>query len=522
MAVWPWLAAIGSGVLLARCFPPWNQGGLVWFGLAPLICAVWFGGKRPWLLGYVAGLVYFTTAFQWLSALGELFQAPALRGLPVLLSAYLALYPAAWAWFLARILVPSADARRFPNSWRNLGIGVLAASAWTGLEWMRGWFLSGFSWDGLGVALHQDLPMIQIAEWVGTIGLTWLITFINVMGVIIVRRILGEIGAGFMRRVRWEFSITLAVLVGVFSYGLRQLWSGTPAGTTIMVAAVQPNIPQTDKFDRDEDDRTQQKLENLTLAASALNPGLILWPEASTARGLFADEDTLERFERMRAQVPIPLLIGTVEDTLEDAVPRSYNAAMLLPPGPAPLQEQPPTYRKMHLVPFGEYLPLRPLLNPIAGGLVPGDIAAGRDFVVFQPGTDRAFATLICFEDTLGGITRQFVRKGANLLVNITNDGWFLHTAGSEQHLANAVLRAVENRRPLVRCGNSGITALVQANGSVDRWIQPHTEGFAVKAVEFPKAKTPLTFYTRYGDWVGWMSALATLAFCGWRRGARN
>ena len=115
---------------MAVAYAPWNRGGLIWFALIPLICAVWFGGgKRSLSLGYLAGVVFFTTTFHWLSALGTLFQAPVLKGLPLLLGLYLALYPALWAWFLARIAAPTAAERTFPNSWRNLATGALAACA---------------------------------------------------------------------------------------------------------------------------------------------------------------------------------------------------------------------------------------------------------------------------------------------------------------------------------------------------------------------------------------------------------
>src|SRR5262245_24363991 len=131
----------------------------------PLTAAVWFGkSNRPFALGYATGIVFFTITFHWLSALGVLFKTPVLRGLPVLLAAYLALYPAMWSWFVARIVAPERTGRTFPNSWQNLGLGAVAACAWTALEWIRGWMLSGFGWNGLGVALHRDLPIIQIAE----------------------------------------------------------------------------------------------------------------------------------------------------------------------------------------------------------------------------------------------------------------------------------------------------------------------------------------------------------------------
>jgi len=507
-----WLAAIASGVLLALCYPPWDFGGLVWFALTPLITVIACGARRPFLLGYMAGLVFFAVTFHWLYALGELFEASVLYGLPLLLGAYLALYPAAWAWIFA-LMKPGTQV----NSWLNLATGALAASTWTALEWVRGWFLSGFGWNGLGVALHRDLQVIQIAEITGTLGLTWLIAFVNVMAVIIVRRIMSEIGPGFMKRIRWEFSISVALVVVVVGYGWRQLLRAQPpTKATLQVAAIQPNIPQTQKFDRAAEDATFATLERLTLMASAMQPDVILWPEAATPRGIFSDQALFDRFNQLRVSVQQPMLIGTVEEDVFNDIARAFNSAMLLPPGSEPWEQPAPTYRKIHLVPFGEYLPLRPLLNPIAGGLVPGDMDAGHDFTLFTL-RETKLATLICFEDTLGQLTRRFVNDGADLLVNMTNDGWFLRTCGSEQHLANSILRAVENRRPLVRCGNTGITALVQPSGHVERWLEPHREGFAFKNVVVPKA--PLTFYSRHGDWLAWPCVVAMLgALFGFRR----
>src|SRR6478735_4183669 len=175
------MAAVVSGVLLACAYPPLDWGGVIWIALTPLIAAVWIGGsRRAGLLGYVAGVVFFTLTFHWLGVLAILFETPLLYALPLLLALYLALYPALWCWFLGKVLA-TGDQRRFPSSLRNLAFGATAASAWTILEWVRGWLFGGFGWNGLGVALHRDLGTIQIAEVTGLSGLNWLITFINVM-----------------------------------------------------------------------------------------------------------------------------------------------------------------------------------------------------------------------------------------------------------------------------------------------------------------------------------------------------
>lgn len=511
---WPWLCAIASGLLLALSFPPANLGGLIWIALTPLICAVWFRstrptGRRSFALGYVTGLVFFTATLSWLHALGTLFSAPLLYGLPLLLGAYLALYPALWAWLLDRMLAPSPGDRRFPNSWRNLQVGALGACAWTVLEWIRGWLLSGFGWNGLGVALHRDLAMIQIADLTGVLGLTWLVAFVNLMLVIIVRRIAGELGVDFLKRIRWEFSISVTLVVLVFSYGVRTLMArGSGGSPTAWVAAIQPNIPQIEKFDPAFEDQAFAQLERLTLMANATQHDLIVWPEAATPRGIFADEINWEFIQRIAANVSVPILVGTVEDYLDREQARAFNTAVLLTPGSGDSPPRIQKYRKMHLVPFGEYLPLRPLLGGIVGGLVPGDISAGSEAVVIDSPIGK-LGPLICFEDTLGDLTRRFVLRGAQLLVNITNDGWFLRTAGQEVHLANAVLRAVENRRPLLRCTNTGVTCLVTAEGRVDRRLEPHRQGFTVYPVSI--RENALTFYTRRGDWIAWVSGAALL-----------
>lgn len=517
-AVWPWLAAASSGALLTLCFAPWNITPVVWVALTPLICAVWFSresGRRPGLhaafLGYVAGLVFFTAVFYWLGALAPLFEEPWLYALPFLLALIFGFYFAFWAWFLARILAPDPERRMFRNSWSNLATGALAATAWITHEWVRGWLFSGFGWNNLGVALHADLPMIQIAALTGVAGLSWLIAFVNVMIVIIIRRILGELGPQFAKRIRWEFSISVALVVCVFTYGVRSLLEKAPESIPLRVTAVQPNVPQTLKFSADGEDEIFEQVGKLTqLAIAANSPDLLLWPESATPRGMYAD-DLNYRFVMDHAkEISGGFLLGTVEDDPEHGV--SYNAAKLF----TDRGETEQTYHKMHLVPYGEYLPMRPLLGPIVGELVPGDFAHGKEPVVFHlPSPAIKFGALICFEDTLGDLTRRFVQKGAQLLVNITNDGWFLHTAGAEQHLHNAIFRAVENRRPLVRCANTGFTCSIDRNGRVDRtgrngiWIEPFTRGFVAREIAVP-THPPLTFYSQHGEWLSHFAAVVT------------
>jgi apolipoprotein N-acyltransferase len=199
------------------------------------------------------------------------------------------------------------------------------------------------------------------------------------------------------------------------------------------------------------------------------------------------------------------ILLGTIDEENGDV----YNAALLVSDG----GEQVQVYRKLHLVPFGEYVPGRhrvPLLARIVGDQVPGDFKAGKNYTVFElTNNDVKVAPLICFEDTIGELTRRFVlpgetNPGANLLVDITNDGWFLRSAGSHQHLANAVFRCVETRRPMVRAANTGVTCFVNEFGRVTQKLQDDkgstfTEGVLTGDVKIP-TEHELTFYTRHGE----------------------
>ena len=512
---WPWLAAIASGVLLVLCFPGFDQGWLAWVALTPLLCAVFFSqndgrrhGLRKAALGYVAGMVFFVGTFFWLSTtLAALYQNAWLYALAPLVAMVFSFYFAFWAWFTGALLVRDDAARKFPRSLGNLGVAAASAAAWVGHEWVRERLFGGFGWNNIGVALHRDLPMIQIADLTGVPGISFLVVFCNLMAVIIVRRIIGEFGPLFLKRIRWEFSFTMALIAGVFAYGVRALLS-KDAGESIplRVVAVQPNIPQTDKFDDALEEKIFGELAKLTGLAALTEPApqLVLWPEAATPSSMFANQANYDFVIEQAKRLDGALLIGTTEfdpDTRED-----FNVAVLL----TEQGEKQQLYRKMHLVPFGEYLPLRPIFQPLCGQMVPADFTAGREPTVLElPDPALRLGTLICFEDTLGELTRRFVQGGAQVLVNITNDGWFGQSPAAEQHLANAVFRAIENRRPLIRCGNTGVTCAVDSRGRVDRWLPLFQQGFAARKVDIP-IHGPTTFYTRRGDWFSHVALLLT------------
>jgi len=534
---WPWLAAVSSGLLCTGCFPPFDQTWLCWIALTPLIAAIWFSGKdsrHPWLrnllLGYVAGLVFFWTVLSWLTTVTVLGW--------FVLEFYMAIYFALWAWFCGLVrpreikeeprstkwdqMLAQAGRDRPPprSSWtrstNNLALAFLLAAAWTTQEWLRGWVFSGWGWNGLGVALHATWPLIQIAEFTGVAGLSFMVAFANVIAVTTARRLVLEARTHAMRP-HFDLTLTMAAIVGVLTFGLRAAQISPPT-KPLRIAAVQANVPQNQKFDPQFTKKIFDQFRRLSEIALRSNPppDLLVWPESSMPGPVLEDRESYQFVTDLAASTDSDLLLGTIDE--EGG--RAYNAALLISDGGERVQ----LYRKLHLVPFGEYVPGRyrvPLLARIVGDQVPGDFDAGKDYTVFGlTNNDVQVAPLICFEDTLGELARRFVlptdtNPGANLLVDITNDGWFLRSAGSRQHLANAIFRCVETRRPMVRAANTGVTCFVNELGRITQRLQDETGSTFTEGVLTGEIKVPteheLTFYTRHGELFAKLCAVITL-----------
>jgi apolipoprotein N-acyltransferase len=537
VTAWPWLAAICSGFLYAACFPPFNLTWLCWIALTPLIAAIWFSGgesRHPWLrnllLGYVTGLTFFWIVFSWLTTVTILGW--------FVLEFYMAIYVAIWAWFCGlvrprpkinrvgcskweQMLSQTRTSATPPQSpWtkstNNLRLALLLAAAWTTLEWLRGWVFSGFGWNGLGVALHDNWPLIQIAELTGVAGLSFLIAFVNVIILTTAYRLVVEARTRVMRP-HFDFTFTMAAIVGVLVFGFRAT-QVSPAAKTLRVTAVQSNVPQNQKFDPQFTRRIFDQFRRLSEIALRSNPPpeLLVWPESSMPGPVLEDQESYKFVTDLAADADADFLLGTIDEDGGDV----YNAAILLSEGGERVQ----MYRKVHLVPFGEFVPGRhtvPLLARIVGDQVPGDFKAGKEHTVFTlTNGDVQVAPLICFEDTIGELARQFVvptetSPGANLLVDVTNDGWFQHSAGSHQHLANAIFRCIETRRPMLRAANTGVTCFINQFGRVTQELRDEigstfTEGVLSGDIKVP-SEHELTFYARHGELFAKACAVITL-----------
>ena len=522
----PWMLALLSGVMIGGCFPPWEHRWFTWLpwtALAPLCWAVWMlprpvtltrWGIRAFLLGWITGTCSFLICFFWITTV----TGPGW----VLLCLIIGLYPALWALFAALVLRPVGETggpvKGWLSSWRNLAVALLAAAAWTALEWLRETLFSGFGWNPLGIALHGSIPLIQIAGITGTAGLTFLCVLGSATVAITVERLRREIVTG-RTKPHLDFLIAVLIVVLVFGYGVRKITAPSVATIPLRIAGVQGNVPVYDYWDVKCEGRILDGYLRQSRIALAMEPDLVLWPEAATPRPLLLDEITYGQVRELAAHTAADFLIGSVHYV--DQPRGDYNSAILLTDHAEKVQ----IYNKVHLVPFGEYVPFRksfPLFSWIVGDKVPYDFDAGKGAAVLSISKKASNApvrigTLICFEDTLGDLTRQFAALGAQLLITLTNDGWFEHSVATRQHLANAQLRTVETGLPLLRVADTGISCWIDSSGRMKQILHGEggntfVEGILSATIPVPQNPEP-TFYTLHGNLFAHACLGITLAF---------
>jgi len=523
-----WLLPAAGGAFLGTCYPPFRTGEAAWIALIPLLFAVEGCARgEAFRRGYVAGLVFFGMTVWWTIHV----TLPGMVALIAVLALYFGL-GALWFNELLRRMVAGRDA-----AWRNFVTIAAGAAGWVTLEWIRGHFpFGGFGWNGLGVSQAHAVPLIQLAALTGVYGVSALVAMVNLALFFTVRRLIGQIRAGAAsRRLSWEFYLTMGIVCAAFLAGLRQVRRSSES-RQLRLALIQANIPQTLKFDPAHREMILDRYRRLTEQAAVMCPDLIIWPESATPDALRYDRDSYELVTNMAVTARAHLLTGTFDITPGSQPAESFNAAALVRPDGS-LAE---IYRKNHLVVFGEYVPLRKVF-PFIKYLTPiGDsFERGREQTIFemtvpprpvtlrsvdagtnqtgvlrfdqdarQDGTYR-FGAVICFEDTVADLYRKFVAQGVDFMVNLTNDAWFKESPAAQMHLVNAVFRAVESRRPLVRGTNNGVTGIVDEFGNVNPRLRltPFREEMIVCELSVP-ARGTVTPYVRYGDWFVSLCAL--------------
>jgi apolipoprotein N-acyltransferase len=508
----PWALASLSGLLVGFSFPPFDfphLSWLPWVALAPLCWALWVSPRpaspglrvrHDFLLGWLCGSISFLISLFWITTVTGLGW--------ILLSLVVGLYNGLWSLFAGVVLRPLGEGgpNRDPSgAWlgngRNLLVALLAAAAWVAVEWLRGTLFSGFGWNALGVALRNSIPLIQIAGITGTAGLTFLCALGSAIAAITVERLRREISSG-RTRPHIDFFAVMFLVVLLFGYGVKRITRPSTAGIPLHVAGIQGNVPVYDYWNEKCEGRIMEGYMKNSRKALAGNPDLVVWPEAATPRPLLIDEIIFNQVKDLAACTGADFLIGSVH--YEQQPRGDYNSAILLTRHAASAQ----IYNKVHLVPFGEYVPFRrsfPFFSWVVGNKVPFDFDPGKGPALLELSVKPVkLGPLICFEDTLGDLTRRSAKLGAQLLMTLTNDGWFEHSVATRQHLANAQLRTVETGLPMVRVADTGISCVIDRYGRIRQELRgtdgsTFLEGILQADVQVPIAPE-MTFYTRHGD----------------------
>ena len=490
--------AVLSGLVSALAFPSWDIGWIAFVGWAPLCLVLERAGpKGGALLGFLAGFAFYLATVWWvintMTTYGHMPLALSILAL-VLMAAILAGYVAAFGALLAA----AHSSLRLPG-WL---IPALAGILWTGLEVVRTYLLSGFPWALLGYTQYRQPTVRLLASAIGVYGISALVMLVNATLAVVVRVRPGRKRSRVVLDQAVAVGIVVLALTATVGYA-RGIWRDETGEPAIFVGLLQGNIDQSIKWDRRYQLSTLERYERLDRQAAERRPQLIVWPEAATPFLLRREPELADRIVRLGQETGVPMLIGS-PDIKEDGL--YYNSAFLVDPS-GRLRGR---YDKRHLVPFGEYVPLRPLLffvHRLAVGI--GDFGRGEGATVLSADGFR-FGVMICYEAIFPAEVRERAVNGAQFLVNITNDAWFGRSGAPYQHFAMAVMRAVENGTYLVRAANTGVTAIVDPSGAV----QAHTEIFTEAAlVGMVRPRLGQTLYTCYGDVFAWACLAGSVGY---------
>jgi apolipoprotein N-acyltransferase len=483
--------ALAGGALLSLAFAPVN-----WFPLAflcPALLFVLWNGASAWRAAWRAwlfGLGLFGVGASWIYVSLHNFgnMAAPLAGLATFLFvAILAVSPALVGWVQARL----ARGDEAGATHRLLVVPAL----WVLAEWLRGTFLSGFPWLHLGYS-QVDTPLAGFAPWLGVYGVS-----------LATAMIAGALAGALLAPARaWRASATVIVAVTVLGFALGRIDWSTPSDGALRVALVQENVPLRIKWAARHRDEIVARY--LARSRAQLDADLIVWPEAAVPAYLDEVAGLRSELRALAGSSPTAFLAGIVE---REPGRRYYNSVLLVDAtGEA-------TYRKRHLVPFGEYLPLKPWLQWLLDYLhIPmSDFVPGPEVQPLLAVKGQVLGISVCYEDAFG---EEVIRAlpAASVLVNVSEDAWFGDSLAPHQRLQMARMRALETARPMVRSANTGPSALIDHRGAVVAQSRQFEE-LVLRVEVVPRAGA--TPYVRVGNWLVVALALAGVAAgWGWRR----
>lgn len=493
-------AVFGLTVLLAVVsFPPFHTPE---FAYAMLIPGIFWAYTKP-RLKLFAWTMFAAQAVAWTIILGWLHHVT--WGGLLLLGPFVGAWIGTWylaAWWAMPRMIGRLTFTRL--------VGLVAlAGAWVLIEWSRTWLLGGFPWLPLAASQWERSSILQISSFTGAYGVSFVLVAMNIGFAAMAHSLFVERQSGWNLR-RPEFMFSLFLLMACVSVQVTEMFNRqrftAPLGR---FAFVQPYIPQEVKWDPAKAQGILDILESTTLKAGETRPDLILWPEASTPLAVRGDPRAKAFVDSLAARAHTPLLIGSVAIEKPGAPDEQwFNGALLVTPDGGVQKD---FYAKRHLVPFGEFVPFRPLLGwlskfvPIGGDFERG--AGPAPIVVPLKENAAVVGPLICYEDIFPDLARTSVRAGSEALAVLTNSAWYGEGGAAYQHAAHAVLRAVETRRPVLRCGNGGWSGWIDEFGGVRSVVTNESKSIyfrGTRTVTVTRDKRWIgreTVYVQYGDW---------------------
>ncbi len=502
--------ALLAGFLLFLANPPFQLWPLAWVAVVPLIVSVNRAGRwrqAVWR-GYLFGWAFLGPTWYWtaLTITGWTEQPLVGFGAWFILTLILAAYYGLWGgvtWWVSR---------RVTGKWRI----VLPAALWIVMEWLRTVGATTMPWAQVSYTQYHFLPMLQIAEYTGAYGVSFLILLFNAA---LAYRWVNRDKVGSGRPALQVFALVCCVCL----FGALRL-TIPDTGQTLVVAAMQGNFKSNDAHET----RAQEYLTFTELTRQAQSgtprPSLYIWGESASPGDALTDDGTFTYLRTLARQVQAPVMVGTrVKETYYDRGRRTEvesNASVLFPPD----SSKPQRYNKQRLVPYGEFIPLRALIPAQLDDslqIPANDVTPGNDSTVFRfqapQAGEVALGPFICYESMYPLYARSMVRNGANLLVTQSNDDWFKSDAAMEQHVAAVVLRAVETRRQVVRSTTTGITCFLDSLGAITQRAPINAKAVLKHAVVLREGHT---LYVLLGDWFV-LACAGLVAFALWKSWAR-
>jgi apolipoprotein N-acyltransferase len=474
--------AVFSGVLtgafLVLSLPKPDLYPLAWIALVPLLVVI---GKttsvaRTVLSSYISGVIFFSGTCYWITETMAIYgglSTPSALGVGALFALIFAFY----------FVLFGLGVHLAVHKFGALGL-LLAPPLWVTMEWLRSVLFSGFPWMLSGYALVPFSGILQMAAWTGVYGLSFLAALVSSL-----------IACSILRRSKVAIGAAAAIIL--ISWFLP-VFGRTSSPDTVPVRLVQTNISLDQPWRQPDSDQLLDELGTLSTRESG-KPRLVVWPETPAPFYLTTDAAFRNRMQNISRKLGAYFVVGYIDAVGEGP---SNSAGLLNPDG-----SQVSRYDKMHLVPFGEYVPFKRLLF-FAQSLTRevGEFIPGSDYTVSQMDGHK-ISTAICYESIFPDLVRRFVKKGSELIVVITNDGWFGVSSAPYQHLRMGVVRSVENRRWMVRTANTGISAIIDPYGKIEAATPIGVRTILDGTAQF---RTDRTFYTQYGDVFAYLNVLAT------------